>query len=318
MFDWLAKIFGYVMKGCSWLTSNNYVLALLLFAFLMQVLLCPLSIKQQFDMIRRVKLSPKEMAIRKKYKGKTDEMSIRQAQSEIMALYQDAGISQFGGCLPMIFQLIIIFPIYQVVIRPLEFITGFAQETCEALYSALALGDNYAKDSISQIRIISALKQDPSRLNSFSAELQEAISGVGGIEELPNMVMFNTDLGMTPWDSFGTSFWWLVFIPVLNLGFTYLSQFLSKRFMYHNPRAEQMPNTSSMMVMTLALPLMTMFITFQFAAAIGIYWIFRTILSMIQQVILHFAMPYPVISDEEFKKAEAEIGLLEEKKEKEE
>ncbi len=305
MFDWLAKILGYVMKGCSWLTLNNYVLALLLFALAMQLLLCPFGIKQQKNMVMQASLRPKEMAIRKKYKGRNDQVTLKKMQGEIMDLYQREGYSQLAGCLPMVLQLIIIFPIYQVVIRPLEFITGFAKDTCEALYKALALGENYAKDTIAQIKIISNLKANPDTVNTLAPELQEALSGVGGIEELPNMVMFKTDLGMTPWESFGTSFWWLVFIPILNLGFMYLSQFLSRKLSYQNPQAEQM-NNSSMKVMMYILPLMTMVITFQFAAAIGIYWIFRTILSMGQQFLFYKIMPYPVFTDEDYKKAERE------------
>ena len=50
MNDFLAKLLGYVMKGCYWLT-NNYVLALLLFALAMQLLMLPLGIKQQKNMI---------------------------------------------------------------------------------------------------------------------------------------------------------------------------------------------------------------------------------------------------------------------------
>ena len=55
------------------------------------------------------------------------------------------------------------------------------------------------------------------------------------------------------------------------------------------------------------LPLMTMFITFNFAAAIGIYWIFRTILSILQQFALHKAMPFPVFTEEDYKRAEKEL-----------
>lgn len=306
MFDWLAKILGYVMKGCSWLTLNNYVLALLLFALAMQLLLCPFGIKQQKNMVKQAKLRPKEMAIRNKYKGRNDQATLKKMQGEIMELYQKEGYSQLAGCLPMLLQLIIIFPIYQVVIRPLEFITGFAEGTCEALYNALQLGENFAKDTIGQIRIISHLRANPEVVGTLSEELQGAISEVGGIEELPNMVLFGTDLGMTPWDSFGTPFWWLILVPILNLGFMYLSQFLSRKLSYQNPQAEQM-NNSSMKIMMYVLPLMTMFITFQFAAAIGIYWIFRTILSIAQQFIFYKAMPYPKFTEEDFKKAEREM-----------
>ena len=72
---------------------------------------------------------------------------------------------------------------------------------------------------------------------------------------------------------------------------------------YQNPQAQEM-NNSSMKIMMYVLPLMTAYFTATFAAAIGIYWIFRTILSMAQQFILYKAVPYPKFTEEDYKKAE--------------
>ena len=312
MFDWLAKLLGYIMKGCSWLVGNNYVLALLLFAFAMQLLLCFFGYKQQKNMVRQASLRPKEMAIRNKYKGRTDQVTLKKMQQEIMELYQKEGYSQLAGCLPMLLQLIIIFPIYQVVVRPLEFISQIGEDVCKGIYAFLQLGEDYAKDTIAQIRIISHLRANPEAL--AGTEFQGAIVSVGGIEELPNMTLFGTDLGQTPMDSLGTPFWWLVLVPILNLGFMYLSQFLTKKLSYQGIQAEQM-NNSSMKIMMYVLPLMTMFITFSFAAAIGIYWIFRTILAMLQQFIFYKLMPYPKHTEEDYKKAERDMkGTRKDKK----
>ena len=60
MFDWLNSGLGYIIKFCYSLT-NNYALALLLFAFLIKVLLFPLGIKQQKNMVKQAKLRPREM-----------------------------------------------------------------------------------------------------------------------------------------------------------------------------------------------------------------------------------------------------------------
>ena len=300
MIDFLAKILGYVMQGCYWLT-NNYVVSLLLFALAMQLLLCPFGIKQQKNMVKQASIRPKEMAIRSKYKGRNDQVTLKKMQNEIMELYQREGYSQVAGCLPMLFQLIIIFPLYQVVIRPLEFVSGLSEDVCAKLYTALFPGATAS--STAQIEVISKLKGNPSLIGTLSSDLQSAIGGKAGIADLPDVSLFGVDLGVTPGDSFGESYWWLVFIPLLNLGFMYLSQFISKKLSYQNPQAEQM-NNSSMKIMMLVLPLMTMFITFQFAAAIGIYWIFRTILSIGQQYLFYKLMPYPQFTEEDYKKAE--------------
>jgi hypothetical protein len=89
----------------------------------------------------------------------------------------------------------------------------------------------------------------------------------------------------------------------------YVSQYLTKKFQYQNTLQES-AEMNSMKLMMLTMPLMTMFITFGFASAIGIYWIFRTILSMIQQYILFKAMPYPTFTEEEYKQAENSLNNI--------
>ena len=271
--DFLAQIFGYVMKGCCWITQQSYVPALLLFALAMQLLLCPFGIKQQKNMVKQASLRPKEMAIRKKYAGRNDQVTMKKAQEEIMQLYQREGYSTVAGCLPMLFQLIIIFPIYNVVVRPLEFICGIGKDISDAMFTELALGEKLS--STAQIQVISTLKSDPSAFGRLSAASQEAINSVGGIEALPSVSLGSVDLGITPWDAIGQSgVWFLLLVPILKLGFMYLSQFLSRKLSYNGTQAE-MANNSSMKIMLYVLPLMTMFITFQFAAAIGIYWMLK-------------------------------------------
>lgn len=315
MIDFLAKLLGYVMYGCSWLVGNNYVIALLLFALAMQILLCPFGVKQQKNMVKQAFLRPKEMAIRKKYAGRNDRATMQKLQNEIMQLQQEAGYSPLAGCFPMLFQLILIFPIYQVAIRPLEFIVGLNKDVCAKLVEvANGFGANLNGTS-SQVQLASWLshsenvaKIDPNLTVKVGEESVNVLNAVNSLDFIPNVSLFGQDLGVTPYDSFGTSYWWLIVIPLLNLGLMYLSQFLTKKMQYQSTLQEQANNQmNSMKIMLLVMPLMTMFITFKFASAIGIYWIFRTLLSMLQQFILYKAMPYPKFTEEDYRNAEKEI-----------
>lgn len=311
MIDFLAKLLGYVMYGCSWLVGNNYVIALLLFALAMQILLCPFGIKQQKNMVKQAYLRPKEMAIRRKYAGRNDRATMQKLQNEIMQLQQEAGYSPLAGCLPMLFQLILIFPIYQVAIRPLEFIVGLSKESYEkilgeinVILSSNGASEIGAKSGSAQVQVASWLNSEANR-GLLSDEMQAAVNE---LDFIPDVSLFGQDLGVTPFDSFGTGYWWLIFIPILNLGLMYLSQFLSKKLQYQSTIQEQANNQmNSMKIMMLVMPLMTMFITFSFASAIGIYWIFRTLLSMLQQFILYKAMPYPKFTEEDYRNAEKEM-----------
>ena len=316
MIDILAKLLGYVMYGCSWLLGNNYVLALLLFALAMQILLSPFGIKQQKNMVKQAYLRPKEMAIRKKYAGRNDKATMQKMQNEIMQLQQDAGYSPLAGCLPMLFQLILIFPIYQVAIRPLEFIVNLSNEACnKVLEFANGMGAAIdAKGSSAQVQLAGWLANNRATVEganlttTVGEEVLNVSQAVKDLDFIPDVTLFGYDLGVTPWDAFGKAYWWLIFIPVINLGLMYLSQYLTKKFQYQSTLQEQANGQmNSMKIMMLVMPLMTMFITFKFAAAIGIYWIFRTILSMAQQFILYKAMPYPKFTEEDYKNAELEL-----------
>lgn len=316
MNDILAKGLGYVMYGCSWLLGNNYVLALLLFALAMQILLSPFGIKQQKNMVKQAYLRPKEMAIRKKYAGRNDKATMQKLQNEIMQLQQDAGYSPLAGCLPMLFQLILIFPIYQVAIRPLEFIVHLSGEACaKILEFANGMGAAIdAKGASAQVQLAGWLTSNRATVEGANLttvvgeETLNVSQMVKDLDFIPDVTLFGYDLGVTPWDAFGKPYWWLIFIPLLNLGLMYLSQFLTKKLQYQSTLQEQANSQmNSMKIMMLVMPLMTMFITFKFAAAIGIYWIFRTILAMLQQLILYKAMPYPKFTEEDYKRAEQEL-----------
>lgn len=311
MIDFLAKLLGYVMYGCSWLVGNKYVIALLLFAVAMQILLCPFGIKQQKNMVKQAYLRPKEMAIKKKYAGRNDRATMQKMQNEIMQLQQEAGYSPLAGCLPMLVQLILIFPIYQVAIRPLEFIVGLSKdsynkilEEINAILEGAGASIINTKSGSAQVQVASWLGSESNRA-MLSQEMQDAVNG---LDFIPDVTLFGQDLGVTPFDSFGTTYWWLIFIPIINLGLMYVSQFLSKKLQYQNTLQESANGQmNSMKIMLLVMPLMTMFITFSFASAIGIYWIFRTLLSMLQQFILYKAMPYPVFTEEDYRNAEKEL-----------
>lgn len=313
----LETLFGYVMRGCYWLT-HNYIVSLLLFALIFQLVLFPLGWKQQKNMVKQAKLRPQEMAIKNKYKGRNDQKTMQKMQQELMELQQKNGYSPLAGCLPMLVQMIIIFPLYWVVIRPLQYCGGLTYSTCYRLAQIFGLQFSDKGQPVStsfQVDLANRLSQDGWKdtilnsgnlLDSDGVNVLEAVENMmsrfGG--DIPNATLFGFDLGVTPFDALRSA-WWLILIPLINLGLMYLSQFVSKKLNYQSVQQEaQNQANGSMKIMMLVLPLMTFFVTANFATAIGIYWIFRTILSMGQQFILYKALPYPTFTEEDYKKAE--------------
>ena len=323
----IATPFGYLLKGCYYLTQN-YVISLLLFAFIIQIFMCLLfGIKQQKNIIKQARMRPYEVIIRKKYAGRNDQVTLRKQQAEIMDLYQREGYSPFGGCLPMIIQLIILFPLYEVVRRPLEYISGYTGSVCWTLEQAFGTAGGGAAE-VKTASVIRSLGANGGLVNGApwrdtiqalvgtaegqitQADAYAAIETVeyslgNGMRVLPDVTLFGADLSVEPINAMGTAMWWLIAIPLLNLAFTYISQFVSKKLSYQ--MGAQEGQGGSMKIMMLFLPLMSMFFTFTFASGIGIYWIFRTLLSMLQQFVLAKTMPYPRYTEEDIKQIEKEM-----------
>ena len=60
-------------------------------------------------------------------------------------------------------------------------------------------------------------------------------------------------------------------------------------------------------MMDFTMPLMSVYITFIVPAAIGIYWMFKSVIGVVKQFILVKAMPLPVFTEEDYKAAEKEL-----------
>ena len=56
------------------------------------------------------------------------------------------------------------------------------------------------------------------------------------------------------------------------------------------------------------MPLMSVYFTFIVPAAIGVYWIFKSILGTLKQFILSRVMPLPTFTEEDYKAAEREYA----------
>ena len=88
----------------------NYGIIILLLTLIIKLVVSPLTIKSYMSSAKMNVLRPEIEKINAKYPKEQDAMK---KQQEIMALYQKAGVSMFGGCLPMLLQ----FPILIAMFR---------------------------------------------------------------------------------------------------------------------------------------------------------------------------------------------------------
>ena len=356
--DILYIPFGYIMKLCCLISGNNYVIALFFFALLLQIVLFPLGIKQQKSQITMAKLRPKEMAIRKKFAGRTDRPTQQKMNMEIQQLYADNGYNPLSGCLPLLIQLPIIVALFAVVRNPITYTVNLGGNELDThnLYVD-------AVNMLEEARTYMPAETDDAEIKAFSENLisweltlgadlddQNVFQGMGepvnnGTSEylLVQMITFGSDeinafmqeknLGQVtdPFSAeikekmpnfniiggvsalqqptFGLN--WLLLVPILVFLSSYLSGIVMRKL---STMPENANGPGNGMFMKVGMPLISAIFAFSFPAAIGIYWIFRTVVGMGQQYLLYRMYPAPKFTPEEYAAAEKELRKSAKKK----
>ncbi len=322
--EFLYTPFAFIMRFFDSFTGS-YALTLLLFTLLFKVVLLPLGIKQQKNQIKMAALRPKEEAIRKKYAGRTDQATMQKMQQEIMELQQKENVSPFGGCLPLIIQLVLIMVIYTIIRQPLTHICGLTNEALFELATKFEWVD-FRGNLITELKNVGNIDQ----IKAIAASGEELISLLpeyNAAASLPNLNFFGLNLGYEPadiWNGFTNKTEVVkgfvpqfidvvkyMIIPVLCFFLQVATTKLSRKFTYQSPATQQAQGGCSMKMMDWMMPLMSLYFCFTFSSAIGLYWIYSNILSFGQTVLLAKLMPVPKVTEEQLKEAEKELKAKE-------
>lgn len=96
---------------------GNYGITLLVFTAIIKVVMYPLYAKQIKSTIKMSRMQPKIREIQQKYAKDQNMMN-----QKIAELYKEEGGSMYGGCLPMIIQMIIIMGLFSLLRNPMNYI----------------------------------------------------------------------------------------------------------------------------------------------------------------------------------------------------
>ena len=117
------------------------------------------------------------------------------------------------------------------------------------------------------------------------------------IAKIPNFNLWGFNLADTPKVAS-----WLILIPILAAGFQWLTMFISRKVNGNAQMATADQQTqASMKMMDFIFPAMTIWLTFSFSAMMGLYWIYQSVLGIVQILILGKLMPIPKYTAEELK-----------------
>jgi len=303
---WIGKFLGILTN----LVGDYYVIAIMIFAVIIEIIMLPMSIKQQKNSIGMAKLRPQIAKIEKKYAGRTDQVTQKKKQEEIMELQQKSGYSPFSGCMPLLVQLIVVgFILYPIIQNPLRYVldesTGFSSALMSYATSPKACGGLGLTVSGSNVMELLAVLTSENMQGIVNFPLiangSEILSEYTSLS-IPNFTAFGINLGRLP--SF-TSI--LILIPLFNVVGQWASMFLTRKWTgmgYNQMGAQDAQDKFSLKLMDILPLLMTVFILFKVPAMIGVYWFFRSLISLGKQYIMKTVYPVPKYTEEEIREME--------------
>jgi len=133
----------------------NYGIIILLMALLIKLVLFPFTYKSYTSMAKMRVLKPQIDAINEKYE---DQMK---RQQETMSLYKQTGVSPLGGCIPMLFQMPILFALFRffpasIELRQQGFLWANDLSTYDSIYD-LGFSIPFYGDHISLFTLLMTL-----------------------------------------------------------------------------------------------------------------------------------------------------------------
>ena len=292
--DLITVPFGWLL-GQLYQLTNNYGIAMIIFAILVKLILMPITAKSKKSSMKMSRLSPRMKVIQEKYAND------QQKQSEaIQALYKEEGVSMGGSCLWSLIPLFILFPLFTVIRQPIVYMLGEDLSVAEQIVSVIK---EFSAEGIfssnSYYDQVIAAKYIP----DFLPQLEQA--GIVLSETVKAGVNFNflgIDMGLIPqfnvfaWEAYNWATIGAFIVPLLSAGSQVLSMHISmkmndsvvtdeKGIQDKETAKNSQANQSGKMMMWM-MPLMSLWIGFTVPAALSLYWFVQGIIAMAADVYL--------------------------------
>ncbi len=293
----IAWIFGWVLK--LWFNIlGNYGWAVILFSITMKVILLPLIKKQQESAKKGQELQPKLQALQEKYKDDQEKMSI-----EYQKFMQENKYNPFGGCLLMIFQMVMLIGVLYVVTYPMKYMEHQTESQIDEKLKLLLIEEDYSGDkqefekyAKSYITEHSGDKSYKKVMKGYSGDdissyikYYKVANRYHEIRLLKNEYDLNflgINLGDITLNNSKDYKLWI--FPILTTIFYYLSLWMVSKNQKTAPKMKdengneiEMPN---MLTMNITMPLLSGWISASVPQSMGLYWFMNSFLQIIIQL----------------------------------
>jgi YidC/Oxa1 family membrane protein insertase len=265
----------------------DFALAIIVFTIVIRTILAPLFVRQIRSQKEMQRMQPLVREVQRKHKGNRQKIA-----EETMALYREHGVNQFGGCLPVLLQLPILFALYQALIRASGVIQGFTVND----------GNRAAFEALQDANVVSAVA---GQANTYQVAFEGACN-LPEYAQLPQFLPLNCQLidPIKLSSHVDTTVGWLlsldlarvdhVFaIPIPGIGFALsllaviaaVLQFVQVKMTSPRPNADD-PTASMTSTMTYTFPLLTIIWGGIFPSGLILYWIVYTAYLVVQQFLI--------------------------------
>lgn len=327
----VAWLLGKIMEGIftviNFIGLPNIGLAIILFTIVVNLLMMPLTIRQQKFSKLSAKMNPEMQAIEKKYSGKKDNDSLLAKSQEQREVYAKYGVSPSGSCVQLLIQMPILFALYRVI-QSMPAYVGRIGETFGVLADKIISVDagnflqNSGVDSI--VRTVSMYGRAMGTegnlrngiidvLNKLSTADMSIISSHYGLSNLTyegELILssgtarglidtYNNFLGLNIGNSpsyivkeaIAAGAWFMVAgaiaIPVLSA----LTQWLNVKLMptqnNNDKNSQENSMMQSMKMMNMFMPLLSAWFCYTLPCGMGLYWVAGSVVRSVQQVIVN-------------------------------
>ncbi len=307
--------FGYLLDWLYQFTTN-YGVALILFAVVVQLVLLPMTAKSKKSMMKMSRLQPRIQEIQKKY-----ENDKQKQQEAIQALQKEEGASLgCGGCLWSLLPMLILFPLYQVVRQPIQFMLHETAETAAQIVAIVKEGlpELFAGQNAYYEQLVAS-----AHIPEFAAAIKEALPNVAErtLEGL-NFSFLGIDMGGVPvFNVFNSAKWawdWkhigAFLVPVISAAQQLIASVVSQKTnnsvitdekgLEDKETAKNSQTAKTAKTMMWMMPIMSLWIGFTVPAALSLYWLVGGVVRMVADLVLtkHYRKIYDAEDAERLKK----------------
>jgi YidC/Oxa1 family membrane protein insertase len=264
----------------------DFALAIILFTVIIRFALAPLFVRQIRSQREMQRMQPLVREIQRKHKGNRQKIT-----EETMALYKEHGVNQFGGCLPVLLQLPLLFALYQALIRASNVVTLTAEQASSRAFAELQ----------QNLPGITPIAGEP---NKFNAPIDGACNlPAYNVSEFSHFLPLNCQL-IDPFklsEPVQTTIPWLfglnlaavdhvfaIIIPGTAFALSALAfiaailQFVQVKMTSPRPNPDD-PTSATTSTMIYLFPLMTIFWGGLFPSGLILYWVVYTAFLVVQQ-----------------------------------